>query len=48
MLDEAANAGVAADAEIAAPESRVRVLVLHTREELMVARETARVLRGSP
>jgi acetate kinase len=47
-LDEAANAGAAADAEIAAPESRVRVLVLHTREELMVARETARVLSGPP
>jgi acetate kinase len=45
-LDEEANARVTPDAEIARPGSRVRVLALHTREELMIARETARVLRG--
>jgi acetate kinase len=49
-LDGTANATAMADAEIAAPESRIRVLVLHTREELMVARETARMLEtaGNP
>jgi acetate kinase len=43
-LDEAANARAHADAVIGAAESRVRVLMLHTREALMVARETARLL----
>ncbi len=43
-LDEAANSTVVADGDVAAPASRVRVLVLHTREDLMVARETRRVL----
>lgn len=43
-LDPEANATAAADAEISAAESGVRVLVVHTREELMVAREVARVL----
>lgn len=47
VLDDATNANAAPDTEIALPESRVRVLVLHTREELMVARETVRVLRAS-
>ena len=45
-LDETANAAAVADTEVATPESRVRVLVLHTREDLMVARETANLLRG--
>jgi acetate kinase len=45
MLDEAANAVAVADADIATPESRVRVFVLHTREDLMVARETAHLLQ---
>jgi acetate kinase len=46
-LDDDANASLTADAEVAMPASRVRVLVLHTREELMVARETVDVLRAS-
>ena len=46
-LDEAANAGAEPDTEIALPESSVCVLVLHTREELMVARETVRALRAA-
>ena len=46
-LDDALNAGAAADTEITLPESPVRVLVLHTREELTVARETVRLLSGS-
>ena len=47
VLDDAANANAAPDTEVSLPESRVRVLVLHTREELMVARETVRVLGAS-
>ena len=46
-LDGVANATAAPDTDIALPESQVRVLVLHTREELMVARETVDVLRAS-
>jgi acetate kinase len=46
-LDEGVNANRMPDAEIAMPGSRVRVLVLHTREELLVARETADVLRAA-
>ena len=47
-LDEAANAAAVADVDVATAESRARILVLHTREELMVARETARLLRTAP
>jgi acetate kinase len=47
VLDDALNAAATTDTEIALPESRVRVLVLHTREELMVARETVRMLRSA-
>jgi acetate kinase len=47
FLDDDANANVVSDAEVATPASRVRVLVLHTREELMVARETVDVLRAA-
>jgi acetate kinase len=45
-LDEGANATLTPDIEIALPESQVRVLRLHTREELMVALETREVLGG--
>jgi acetate kinase len=44
-LDEAENATAARDGVISTPDSAVHVVVLHTREELMVARETMRVLR---
>ena len=47
-LDEAANAAVRPDADVAAAGSRVRALVVHTREDLMVARETRRALAGPP
>jgi acetate kinase len=47
-LDEATNAATVADVDVATAESRARILVLHTREALMVARETARVLRSAP
>jgi acetate kinase len=46
-LDDAGNANVTPDAVISTPDSGIRVVVLHTREELMVARETVRVLRAS-
>ena len=45
-LDQDANATARADVDVATPGSRVRVLVIHTREELMVARETHRVVDG--
>ena len=43
-LDAAANESGAGDREVAAATSSARVWVLHTREELMIARETQRVL----
>jgi acetate kinase len=46
-LDDAVNAVATPDAVISTGDSRVRVMILHTREELMVARETARVLHAS-
>lgn len=45
-LDDAANIAAVRDADVATSESRVRVLVLHTQEEWMVARETMRLLRS--
>jgi acetate kinase len=42
-LDAAKNAQPAADQDIAAPDSAVRVLVVKTREEWEIARETFRV-----
>jgi len=43
-LDPRSNAAGARDRDIAAAGARVRVLVLHTEEELMIAREVQRVL----
>ena len=43
-LDPVANAHPKPDVDVSAKGSHVRVLVIHTREELMVARETQRVL----
>jgi len=45
-LDRRRNEHCQPDADIAAPDSRTRILVIHTREELMIARETHRVLTG--
>jgi acetate kinase len=45
-LDPAANVGATPDADIATPGSRVRVLVVRTREDLVVARETRRLTHG--
>src|SRR5206468_2500408 len=46
-LDDAANAAAVPDVDVAAPASRVRVLVVHVREDLMVARDTRHVLDGA-
>jgi acetate kinase len=46
-LDAATNAGCRPDADIAAAAARVRVLVIATREDLTVVRETVRVLGQS-
>jgi acetate kinase len=43
-LDDAANAHTQPDADVAVADSRVRVLVIRTRETLMVAREVRRAL----
>jgi len=43
-LDTAANDRCRPDADVATTPSRVRVLVIATREEQMIARETVRVL----
>jgi acetate kinase len=44
-LDPAANAACRPDADVATPASRGRVLVIATREDLTIVRETVRVLR---
>lgn len=43
-LDAARNAACRPDADIAAGDSSARILVIHTREELMIAREAVRVV----
>ena len=45
-LDAAKNAQSPADADIAAADSAVRVLVVHTQEEWEIARETFRIAKG--
>ena len=50
-LDTAANAGCKPDADVATAASRGRILVIATREDLTIVRETVRVLQregGSP
>jgi acetate kinase len=42
-LDADKNASCRPDADVAAPASGGRILVIHTREELLIARETRRV-----
>lgn len=42
-LDAQRNADCRPDADVAAPNSPAKVLVIHTREELMIAREARRV-----
>src|SRR5437867_2052758 len=49
-LDEAKNAGLAAGAsgEISTPGSRLKAFVIPTNEELLIARDTVRVIRDAP
>jgi acetate kinase len=47
-LDEQANRSCKPDADVAAPASPARVLVIATREDLTIVRETRRVLAGAP
>jgi acetate kinase len=42
-LDQRKNAANPVDADVATPDSRVRVLLIHTREEQVVAREARRL-----
>lgn len=42
-MEASANAGAVPDCDVAAQASKVRVFVIHTEEELVVARETRRV-----
>jgi hypothetical protein len=42
-IDDELNAACRPDADIAAPGLTARILVIHTREELMIARETRRM-----
>jgi acetate kinase len=46
-LDRRRNARARPDADIAKPDSPARILIIHTREELMVAREARRVLKAA-
>jgi acetate kinase len=46
-LDAAANAGCRPDADVAAAGSHGRILVIATREDLTIVRETLRVLAGN-
>jgi acetate kinase len=46
-LDPQLNARCQPDADVAAQDSRARILVIRTREELMIAREAFRVLTAS-
>ena len=46
-LDAARNAQASMDTDIAAPDSAVRVLVVHTQEEWEIARESFRVARSA-
>jgi acetate kinase len=43
---EANNSSARGERDISRPDGRVRVLVVPTNEELMIARETAQVVEG--
>jgi acetate kinase len=45
-LDPAANLAADADADLSPPGARVRVLLVHAREDLEIARESRRLLAG--
>jgi acetate kinase len=44
QLDPSRNAACRPDSDVAARESPARILVIHTREELLIARETVKVI----
>jgi len=48
QIDSKRNASARGDRDIAAADARTRVLVIHTEEELMIAREVERVLALAP
>ena len=45
-LDEDRNAELRPDADLATDDSPGRILAIHTREDLMIARESRRLLRA--
>ncbi len=45
-LDPRLNANSAPDADVATPDSRGRILLIHTREALMIAREARRLVQS--
>jgi acetate kinase len=47
-LDPQRNASAGPDTDISDPTATTRVLVLHTREDVTIAREVARVVSGEP
>lgn len=47
-LDQERNANCQPDAEISSPAAQVRVLVIQTREDLLVAQETRRLVQQAP
>lgn len=47
VLDEARNAEARPDQDIAQPDSPVRVLLIHTREDLLIAQEVRQVLQSA-
>ena len=47
VLDDEANMNRGPDFDVASPDSRARILLIHAREDLMIARETQRLLRAS-
>jgi acetate kinase len=46
QIDPTANANANADTEISHTDSKVRVLVIHTREDVSIVREVERVLKS--
>jgi acetate kinase len=44
QLDQAANAAIAGDADVTAPEAAVRVLVVEAREDIEIAHQVRRLL----
>jgi acetate kinase len=44
LLDESLNSGAKGDQAVSRPESTIRLFTIHTREDLLIARETRRLL----